>query len=55
MYATKIHQSKSAIYGECNTGLSVIKEKKKMGTLDTWINPEVISNIISKKRLEKSG
>ena len=33
----------------------MIKEKDKLGTLDTWINPEVISNIISITKIEKSG
>ena len=38
-YATKIHQTKSALYGKYNTGLSVINKKGKLGNLDSFINP----------------
>ena len=54
-YTNKIHQAKSALYGECNAGVSVTKKKGKMGTMDTCIKPEGIANIISIIRLEKDG
>ena len=38
-YATKIQLVKSKLYGECNIGVSAIKRKGELGTLDTWINP----------------
>ena len=50
-----IHQAKSVHYGECNTRVLVIKKKGKLGTMDTWINPEGISNILSIATLEKYG
>ena len=53
-YATKIHQSKSAMYGYFNAVVSVLSKKGKLVTLDAWINPEVISNILSIPILGKS-
>ena len=52
-FSPKIHQLKSTLYGECNTGFSVIKKKGKLGNLDNWINPEVIDNILYIKIIEK--
>ena len=49
----KIHQAKSALYGKWNAGVLVNQEEIKLETMDTWINLEVISNILSIPRLEK--
>ena len=54
-YVNKIQQSKNVLYGGCNTVVSVIKEKGKLGTLDTWTNPEGVYNIIYLPILEKFG
>ena len=52
--ATKIHQAKSALYGECSKGVSVIKKKGKLVTLYNCINPDGISKIFSIPRIYKS-
>ena len=54
-YVNKINQSKSALYVDYNAGMSVIKKKMKLETLDTLINPEGISNILYIPILEKYG
>ena len=54
-YATKLHQHKSTLYGESNVRFLVINNKDKLGTLETWINPEVTSNIFSTPKLKKDG
>ena len=50
-YATKIHQAKSLLCGEFHAGLSVIEKNGKIVTMYTWINPEVIANILFIPRL----
>ena len=54
-YATKIHQAKSAFYGECNAGVSVFKKKRKLEAMDTCIKPDIIYNVLSIPRIEKYG
>ena len=54
-YATKIHQPKSALYGECKAGVAVIKKKGKLGDLYTRISPEVTSNTLSIPKIYKAG
>ena len=50
-----VHQHKSKIYGDCNTGVSVIKKKGKLGNMYTWINSEGIANTISIPKLDTAG
>ena len=52
--ATKVHQPRSALYGEFKSGVSVINKKVKIGDLDTCINTYVISNILSTTKPYKS-
>ena len=50
-YAIKLHEPKITVYVEFNTGVSVIKKRDELGTLDTWTNPEGITNILYDPKL----
>ena len=54
-YATQIHQSKRALYGECNARFSLLKKKEKLVSMDTWKKPEGVANIRSIPKLDKAG